>query len=192
MISSPAIAVLEFMSIARGTHAADAMVKKAPIDTFRIGTVQPGKYLVLLGGSVAAVAEARTEGLRLGGEAISDEIFLPDVHPQVAAAIEGVRQTNTGDALGILETCAIPTNVAAADRAVKTTKVTIIEIRLGNGLGGKAITHLAGTIHDVQAALEAGIEVAARRGVTMHHALIPIQHEELRECVGRTTEFFTG
>ena len=128
MISPPAIAVLEFMSIARGTHAADAMVKKAPIDTFRIGTVQPGKYLVLLGGSVAAVAEARTEGLRLGGEAISDEIFLPDVHPQVAAAVEGVRQTNTGDALGILETCAIPTNVAAADRAVKTTKVTTIEV----------------------------------------------------------------
>lgn len=192
MTPPPAIAVLEFMSIACGTHAADAMVKKAPIDTFRIGTVQPGKYLVLVGGSVASVEEARTEGLRLGGDAVSDEIFLPDVHPQVAAAIAGARQANTGDALGIMETCAIPTNVAAADRAVKTTKVTIIEIRLGNGLGGKGITHLAGAIHDVQAALEAGVEVAKRRGVAIQTALIPIQHEELRECVGRTTEFFAG
>ena len=192
MTPPPAIAVLEFMSIARGTHAADAMVKKAPIDVFRIGTVQPGKYLVLIGGSVAAVAEARTEGLRLGGDAVCDEIFLPEVHPQVAAATVGGRQANTGDALGILETCAIPTNVLAADRAVKTAQVTVIEIRLGDGLGGKGITHLAGKLHDVEAALEAGIEVAKRRGVIMQTALIPIQHDELRERVGRTTEFFAG
>ena len=190
MTPPPAIAVLEFMSIARGTHAADAMVKKAPIEVFRIGTVQPGKYLVLIGGSVASVEEARTEGLRLGGDAVCDEVFLPDVHPQVAAATVGTRQANTGDALGILETCAIPTNVLAADRAVKTADVTVIEIRLGDGLGGKGITHLTGAIHDVEVALEAAVEVATRRRVALQTALIPIQHVELRACVGRTTEFF--
>ena len=75
MSTPPAIAVFEFDSIAVGTCTADAMVKKAPINAFRIGTVQPGKYLVLIGGSVADVDESRREGLRIGGERVTDEIF---------------------------------------------------------------------------------------------------------------------
>ncbi len=49
----PALALLEFGSIAVGMQAADAMVKRAPIDTLRSGTVHNGKYLVLIGGQVA-------------------------------------------------------------------------------------------------------------------------------------------
>ncbi len=190
MTTPPAIAVFEFDSIAVGTHAADAMVKKAPITTFRIGTVQPGKYLVLIGGSVAAVEESRKEGLRVGGEAITDEIFLPDVHAQVFAAASGQRQPNAGDALGIIETSAIPINVTAADKAVKTAEVTIVEIRLGDGLGGKGITHLSGAVRDVQAAIAAGVAVATRPGVTTRHIVIPIQHDELRERIGHATEYY--
>ena len=190
-MTPPAIAVLEFDSIAVGTRAADAMVKKAPIETFRIGTVQPGKYLILIGGSVAVVEESRVEGLRLGGEAVCDEIFLPNVHSQVFAALGSQQQANAGDAIGIIETATLPTNVAAADRAVKTAQVTILEIRLGDGLGGKGITHLAGLVHDVEAAVEAGVALAQQRGVTTRHTVIPIQHDELRERIGHGTEFFT-
>ena len=75
-------------------------------------------------------------------------------------------------------------------RAVKTAKVTILEIRLGDGLGGKGITHLAGLVHDVEAAVEAGVTVARQRGVTTCHTVIPFQHEELRERIGRSTEFY--
>lgn len=189
MSTPPAIAVFEFESIAVGTRAADAMVKKAPIDLFRVGTVHPGKHLVLIGGSVAAVEESRIEGLRVGGEALTHEIFLPDVHPQVFAALGRGRQTNEGDALGIIETSSIPANVVAADKAVKTAAVTIIEIRLGDGLGGKGITHLAGLVHDVEAAIEAGVAAAAGPDVTVWHTIIPIQHDELRECIGHATEF---
>ena len=189
MTTPPAIAVLEFDSVAAGTRAADAMVKRAPIDLFRIGTVQPGKYLILIGGSVAAVEESRIEGLRIGADAVSDEIFLPDVHPQVLAAVSGQRQANTGDALGVIESSAIPINVAAADKAVKTAKITIIEIRMGDGLGGRGITQLTGAIHDVEAAMAAGVVVATRPGVTTRCTIIPIQHDELRERIAHATEF---
>lgn len=189
-MTPPAIAVFEFDSIAIGTRAADAMVKKAPLDTFRVGTVQPGKYIVLIGGSVAAVEESRIEGLRVGGDAVSDEVFLPDVHPQVYEATTGQRHENTGDALGIIETSAIPANVVAADKAVKTAAVTIVEIRLGNGLGGKGITHMAGTVEDVEAAIDAGLAVAERPGMTIQHTIIPIQHEELRERIAQATELY--
>ena len=190
VMTPPAIALFEFDSIAIGTRAADAMVKRAPIDTFRIGTVHPGKYLVLIGGSVAAVEESRVEGLRIGGAAVRGEIFLPDVHPQVFDALGGKRRPNAGDALGVIETTSIPINVAAADKAVKTADVTIIEIRLGDGLGGKGVTHLAGVLHDVQAAIEAAVAVAARVDGTVCHSIIPIQHAELREQIDRTTEFY--
>ncbi len=190
MSTPPAIAVLEFDSIAAGTRAADAMVKRAPITTFRIGTVHPGKFLVVIGGSVAAVEESRTEGLLIGGDAVRNEILLPDVHPQVFHAVSGKRQRNSGDALGVIETSSIPINVAAADKAVKTADVTIIEIRLGDELGGKAITHLSGLLHDVQAAVDAGVEVASRVDGTVCHSIIPIQHAELREQVGKATEFY--
>ena len=189
-MTPPAIAVLEFDSIAIGTRAADAMVKRAPITTFRIGTVHPGKFLVLIGGSVADVQESRAEGLLVGGASIRTEILLPDVHQQVFDAIGGKRQANAGDALGVIETTSIPINVAAADKAVKTADVTILEIRLGDGLGGKAITHVAGLLHDVQAAVEAAVAVATRVEGTVCHSIIPIQHTELREQIGKATEFY--
>jgi microcompartment protein CcmL/EutN len=190
MMTPPAIAVLEFDSIAIGTRAADAMVKRAPITVFRIGTVHPGKFLVVVGGSVADVQESRAEGLLVGGEAVRTEILLPDVHQQVFDALGGKRRPNTGDALGVIETTSIPINIAAADKAVKTADVTIIEIRLGDGLGGKGITHLAGVLHDVQAAVEAAVAVATRVDGTVCHSIIPIQHAELRKQIGKATGYY--
>ena len=59
MSFQPALALLEIDSVALGTQVADAMVKRAPIDLFRIGTVQPGKYLILVGGSESTKSLAR-------------------------------------------------------------------------------------------------------------------------------------
>ncbi|MEZ4591323.1 MAG: BMC domain-containing protein [Chloroflexota bacterium] len=38
----PALALLEFSSIAAGIEAGDAMVKRAPVSKIQSGTVQPG------------------------------------------------------------------------------------------------------------------------------------------------------
>ena len=103
MTNQPAIALLEFESVAAGTRVADAMVKRAPVDTFRIGTLHPGKFLILVGGSVAAVQESHTEAMRLCSDTLTDEILLPNVHEDVyASAVGQKRRANTGDALGII------------------------------------------------------------------------------------------
>lgn len=192
MTTPAAIAVFEFDSIAVGMLAADAMVKKAPLDTFRIGTVHPGRYLVLIGGPVAAVDEARADGRRLGGDAIADEIFLPDVHAQVFAAVAGQRRDDAGDALGIIETATMPAVVAAADRAIKTAPITIVEVRLGDGLGGKGLTLLTGVLHDVQAAVDAGMAAAERSNGPVRQAVIGLQHGDLRGRLRDATRFFAG
>ena len=189
MTQPAAIAVLEFASVVVGTRAADAMAKKAPLDTFWVGTVHPGKYVVLIGGSVAAVDEAYIEGLRFGGECLSDQVMLPDVHPQVYGAVGGVRQPISGDTLGVIESDRLAATVVAADRAVKTADVTVIEIRLGDGLGGKGLIHLSGLMHDVQAAVEAGLAGGVRPGVAMCHTIIPVVDEVLRRSIDRSTRF---
>ncbi len=190
MNTAPAIALLEFDSIAIGTRAADAMVKRAPIQKLWAGTVQPGKYVVLVGGSVAAVEESHLEGIREGGEALLDEILLPAVHEQVYESLEGKRRANDGDALGILEMSSLPATVIAADRAVKAANVSVVEIRLGDGLGGKGITHLTGKVEDVQAAIAAGVAGVDGSSVQVRSVVIPQQHLELRQRIEHSTRFF--
>ena len=189
MNEPPAIAVLEFDSIAIGTHAADAMVKKASIELFRAGSVQPGKYVVLIGGTVADVDESYVEGLRVGADALTDEIFLPDIHRQAYDAVAGKRQALSGDALGVIEASGLAATVVAADKAIKAARVSIVEVRLGDGLGGKGITHLTGAVHDVQTAVEAGLAAAGRPNVTVRHTVIPAVDEQLRQRINQSTRF---
>ncbi len=191
MIPHSAIALLELDSIPVGTEVADAMVKRAPIEMLRIGTVQPGKYLILVAGTVAAVEESYVEGRRVAGDALTDQIFLPDMHEQVYLAVNGRRQANSGDALGIIETASIPANVQAADKAVKAANVVIVEIRLGDGLGGKGVTHLTGKVQDVQASIKAGVASVSSPEIVTRAVVIPSQHAEFREHLDRSSSFFT-
>ncbi|MEE8561416.1 MAG: BMC domain-containing protein, partial [Gemmatimonadota bacterium] len=106
-MTEPALALVDFSSIAVGIEAADAMVKRAEIDVIRAGTVQPGRYLVLIGGTVADVQESLGAGRDVGGEAVLDYVFLPHVHPEVVEAIGGGRVPDVADALGIVETASV-------------------------------------------------------------------------------------
>jgi microcompartment protein CcmL/EutN len=191
MIPHPAIAVLELDSIPAGTEVADAMVKRAPIELLRIGTVQPGKYLVLVGGTVAAVEESYIEGCRVAGDALTDQIILPDVHEQVYNSVNGDRRANKGDALGIIETSSIPANVQAADKAVKAANVVIVEIRLGDGLGGKGVTHVTGKVEDVQASIRAGVASVSGPPIVTRSVVIPSQHADIRKRTGQSSSFVT-
>ena len=88
----PAIVLLEFDSIAVGIEAGDAMAKRAPLESLHTGSVQPGKYIILAGGEVGDVEEARTAGRETGSRALVDEIFLPEVHGDVVTALTGGRR----------------------------------------------------------------------------------------------------
>jgi microcompartment protein CcmL/EutN len=185
----PAIALIEFTSIAVGTTAGDAMIKRAPIAAYRAGTIQPGRFLVLITGSVADVDESYHEGLRIGGETVIDSVFLPDAHESVHAAVLGRRSPPDGESLGIIETATVAAVVHAADAAVKGAAVTIREIRLGDGLDGKGIVHFDGELPDVQAGVEIGVGVAVPRGIEVRRTVIPAVHALVTGEIGRTTRF---
>ncbi|MFQ5428851.1 MAG: BMC domain-containing protein [Phycisphaerae bacterium] len=185
----PAIALLEFSGIAVGTRASDAVAKKAPVSILRAGSLQPGKYAILFAGSVAAVEESFVEGRRVGEAAILDQVLLPDVHPRVHAAVLGRRGDWQDDAIGIIETQTLAAVIRAADAAVKGAEVELVEIRLGDGLGGKGLAHFSGLRADVEAALEIGVAAISDRADPPCTTIISRFDEALRARLARTTRF---
>ena len=185
----PALALVEFSSIAAGIQAADAMVKRAPIDTLRAGTVQPGKYLVLIGGLTADVEESLAAGREIGAAAIVDFVYLPRVHPEVVEAIGGGRVPRPIDALGVVETATVAAAIQAADFGVKGANVRLVEVRLADGLGGKGITLFSGLVEDVEAAVDIGVGALARPALLVRQVVIPRLHEEMWDNLGEASRF---
>jgi microcompartment protein CcmL/EutN len=184
----PAIALLEVDSIAVGIEAGDAMAKRSPIDVIYAGTAHPGKYLVLVGGAVADVEEALDAGRAVAAGSILDTVLLADVHPDVVAAMRGERRPATGEALGIIETQTVAAIIDAADAGVKGARVGLLELRLADGLGGKAYLLFGGAVSDVEAAVEIGCaRIAAPR--TAVSRVISQLHGEMRDNLEADARF---
>ena len=177
----PAIALLEFSSIAVGIEAGDAMVKRAPVSLIQAGTVQPGNYLVLVSGNVASVEEAFAAGKETGHDALSDCLFLPNVHPTVVKALSGKQQAAQEDALGIVETTSVATAIKVADAGVKGAEVSLLRLRLADGLGGKGLVYFHGLVADVETAVAISTTIAQNHLV--RQTVIPRLHAELWENV---------
>jgi microcompartment protein CcmL/EutN len=185
----PAIALLEFDSIAKGIEAGDAMVKRAPLDVIRAGTVHPGKYLVLVGGLTADVEEALEAGREAATGSLVDVVFLPDVHPDVVASVGGARREDGGEALGIIETRTVAAVIDAADAGVKGADVTVRELRLADDLGGKGYVLFGGPLAEVEAAVEYGVARIAGAGQEVAHVVISQLHGEMRENLAADARF---
>ena len=172
----PSIAIIEFGSIADGIYCTDALLKKAPIAMIKSGTVSDGRYLIIIGGSAASVQESM--GVATG---ILDSVFLPDVHDRLHDALLGKRAECRQDAVAILETDTISSNVRATERALKGTGVELVEIRIAEyEMSGKAISVFNGTLDEIEAAMQlAG----------GHHQIIASPHDTLTQHLGDGTRF---
>jgi bacterial microcompartment shell protein len=190
LVIEPALALLEFSSIAAGVQAGDAMVKRATLTTVHAGTVQPGRFLVLIGGEVAEVEEALKAGKETAPDALNDHIFLPGVHPEVVRALGGRRSPKADDALGIIETSTVPAAIQAADKGVKGAQVNLMEIRLADGLDGKGIVFFTGDVSDVEAAVEIA-DQALSASQKVRRVVIPQIHAEMAKIINENTRFGT-
>lgn len=184
-----ALALLEFETTAAGVLASDRMVKRAPIALLRCGTIHPGRFLVLVGGSVASTEEAYIIGVRLGEAdgTLRGSVFLGDVHPNLHDAVLGNRQDLGGDALAVVETHSSPALLRAVDAAIKSTPVTLAEIRLGDDLGGRALAFLSGNLTDTETALGICTERAGEQ--LLAQAILPRLDPDLRQLLEHGTSF---
>jgi microcompartment protein CcmL/EutN len=156
-VIEPALALVDFSSIAIGIEAADAMVKRAQIDVIKTGTVQPGRYIVMIGGLVGEVEESLAAGREVGGSTVLDYVLLPQVHPEVVAAIGGGRVPQATDSLGVVETTTVSAAIHAADAGIKGAEVRLVQVRLADGLGGNGIVLYSGLVADIEAAVSIGV-----------------------------------
>jgi microcompartment protein CcmL/EutN len=183
-----AIGLLEFDSIVAGMVAGDAMAKSSPVAALYVGTVHPGRYLVLVAGDTASVEVALEAG---GDDTLVDSLFLPDVHPAVVAAITTADHgaPGIGDALGVVETSAAATAIVAADAGVKAADVSLPAIRLSDDLGGKAYCLFGGTVADVEAAVEQAVRSTEHRERLMGATVIAQLHDEMRDRLAAELRF---
>jgi microcompartment protein CcmL/EutN len=186
-VDLPALALLEFNSIAIGIQAGDAMVKRSPVERIQSGTVQPGNYLVMVTGEVAPVEEAVTAGQEVGQNALLDTIYLPGVHPGVVAGIAGEREAQGGDSLGVVETFTVASAIHGADAGLKGAEVSLWQLRLADGLGGKGLALFAGLVADVEVAVN--IAVAQVSEKLVRQVVIPQLHNEMQENVATFGRF---
>ena len=183
----PALALLEFSDITSGIEAGDAMVKRAPVATIQTGTVQPGHYLVMVAGDVASVEEAVDAGKEIGQAGLRDFLFLPNVHPDVVSALSGHQNSGQADALGIIETHTVASAILAADAGVKGAEVTLLQLRLADGLGGKGILFFNGLVADVETAVSIAAEIS--RPQLLRQTVIAQLHSEMWDNVNKHGRF---
>ena len=182
MARDPAIGVLELNSIARGIICTDAMAKAAPINVALSQTICPGKYLVMISGDEDPVRESMEIGRHYAGNYLVDDILIPNVHEQVVPAVSAVQELSGLNSVGIIETFSVAGTILAADAACKAAEVKLIEVRLANGLGGKAYFTMSGDQSDIEAALAAGVAVL-EPAMLVREEIIPAPHQDLESIL---------
>ncbi|HEX4459788.1 MAG TPA: BMC domain-containing protein [Polyangia bacterium] len=184
-VVGPALGVVETASVARGFVVADQMVKKSPVALVLARPVSSGKHVILVSGDVAEVEEAMAIARETAAAALVDRLLLPQVADGVLAALrETPAPPRDGDALGIFETATIASSLQAADSACKAAEIVLTELRLGDGLHGKAYFVLAGEHADVEAALVAAEHVTPA-AMRLGRELIARPHEDFLSYLRR-------
>jgi len=178
------IGLVELSSIAAGFQAADAMLKAGNVRLLLSRSICSGKYMVLIGGDTAAVQAAVAVGSEVADGCLIDRFVIPNVHAEVFTALGRTQLPPTDGALGILESFNVATLIEAADAAVKSANVTLLELRLAMALGGKAFCTLTGDVGSVQTAVAAGRAVISEAGVLVNAVVISRPHPDVyREII---------
>ena len=168
-----AIGMVEFNSIARGIYVADQIVKISDVEIATAAPTCPGKYIAIVYGDVAAVEASVQIGERMAEEFFVDSLLIPNVDAGVFPAITGATMPERVQAVGIIESFSLATMIVCADAVLKAAEVEAIELRLGNGLGGKAYFTFTGDVAAVKAGNDAGVAIAQEQGLLVNAEVIP-------------------
>ena len=173
------IGVIELKCIPKGVEAADAALKSAGIEMVSAHPACPGKYEIILTGSISNVTAAVNHVTSKFEGYVIDSSVMGRIDEQVIKALFSTGTPEQKGALGLIETFSAASAIKAADIAVKTARVAIYDLRVSRGMGGKGVVMLNGEIGDVSAAVEAGARYATEMATLSATAVIAAPHEEL-------------
>ena len=176
-----AIGVIELKNIPKGVEAADLALKSAGVQMISSHPSCPGKYEIIITGSISNVSAAVEQVVSRFEGYVIDSSVMGRIDEQVISALFGTQTSAKEGSLGLIETYSAASAIKAADLAVKTAKVAIYDLRVSRGMGGKGIVMLTGEIGDVSAATEAGSEYARRCATLSSYSVIAAPHKDLWE-----------
>ncbi len=176
-----AVGIIELKSIAKGIEACDAALKSAGIRLVTAHPACPGKYEIIITGSISNVTAAIDHVKHFFATYIIDDSVMGRIDQSVITALFGTGEAERKGSLGIIETFSAASAIKAADIAVKTAKVALYDVRVSRGMGGKGIVLITGDVGDVTAAVEAGANHAQSVGLLNTSSVIAAPHEELWE-----------
>lgn len=173
------IGVIELKSIPKGIEAADAALKSAGVEMVSAHPACPGKYEIILTGSISNVTAAVSHVVEKFSSYVIDSSVMGRIDEQVIKALFGTQPGAKKGSLGLVETFSAATCIKAADIAVKTANVEIYDLRVSRGMGGKGVVMLVGDVGDVTAAAEAAANYAKTTATLSSYSIIASPHEEL-------------
>lgn len=178
-----AIGTVELNSVASGVTAGDAMLKAAKVQLVMAQPVCPGKYVLIVAGDTSSVKVSVEAGKKAGREKVVDTNLISSIAPEVIPAIMRTTAPEQKEAVGIVETFSLASAVLAADCAVKSAAVELIEVRLGRGLGGKSFVIITGNVSDVETAADAAKRELSDEGMILNIEVIPSLHKDIYEAL---------
>ncbi|MBR5808665.1 MAG: BMC domain-containing protein [Clostridia bacterium] len=178
-----AIGLVEVKSVAKGIKVTDEMLKSAGVFLIQSGSVCPGKFVTIVGGSLSSIQASVDRAASVAEDSLIDKFVIGRLGEKVFEAMCGTANVKERKALGIIETFTAASAILAADAAVKTANVSLIEVRVARGMGGKCFVTMTGEVSDVKAAASAGARVAAKDGVLIGTEVIANPHPELWEAI---------
>ena len=152
-----ALGMLELKSIARGFEAADQLVKTAAVEYVTATTACPGKFIIIIRGSISAVRAALDRAEIFSGDYVVDTFLLGNPDDQVFDALVNRYPYQETNAMGIVETWTAAAALVAADQGVKAAQSNVVKIGLAQHLGGKGYVIFVGEVAAMQASIEAAI-----------------------------------
>jgi microcompartment protein CcmL/EutN len=136
---------------------------------------------MLFTGSVQAVTASARRGAEVAGSDLVDQLVIQQLHEQVVPILKrrGGKINGQIDAIGVVETSTVAAAVLAADLALKTASVDLLDLRLANGLDGKSFFVITGEVSDVRSAVGAGARQAQGAGLLVREVVIARPHAGL-------------
>ncbi|HWB55025.1 MAG TPA: BMC domain-containing protein [Tepidisphaeraceae bacterium] len=183
MANKEAVGMIELTSIGIGHVVQDAMLKAASVKLLAGRSICSGKYIVIVGGQVGPVQSAMRAGLDAAPDGVIDQILIPNIHPDVFAALGDMVQLSVRNeqipSLGIVETFSAASALEAADAAAKAADVTLFRIHIAMAMGGKGLVMMSGSVSDCHTAVEAAAAVVKEKGLLVSKVTIPRPSREL-------------
>ena len=179
--SQTAIGMLELSSIAAGHNCQDAMLKSADVSLILARTICSGKYMVIVGGDVAAVRAGVDAGIAVSVGSVIEELVIPNIHEQCFPALSGAVDLSSYavESLGVVESFSAASILEAADAAAKAADILLFRIHVAMAIGGKGYLMLTGSVAAVTAAVDAATATVSQRGMLVNKIVIPAPRPEL-------------